>query len=190
MNKKTARNLLIVIHWLSAILVISTFAIGLFSLVNRPNDGTKLIPLGVHVVLGILILILTIIRYFVRLRVYPSWSKIFSAKPADGKKELLLDQLSKFVHPLLYIFVLLMAGLGLAIAFPADLFAIIFGNNGQPLPADFYIFPARDWHGIISLILMLLIGQHVLAALFHQFIKGENFLGRMWFVKEKKIKKD
>lgn len=190
MNKKTARNLLIVIHWLSAVLILSAFAIGLFSLVNRPNDGTKIIPLAVHISLGISILILTLIRYFVRLKVYPSWSKIFSAKPATGKKELLLDQLSKFVHPLLYIFVLLMAGLGLAIAFPADLFNIVFGVSGQPLPVDFYVFPARDWHGIISLVLMVLISQHVLVALFHQFIKGEDFIARMWFVKEKKTKKD
>jgi cytochrome b561 len=31
---------------------------------------------------------------------------------------------------------------------------------------------------------MLLIIQHVLVAIFHQFIKGENFIGRMWFTKK------
>jgi cytochrome b561 len=52
-----------------------------------------------------------------------------------------------------------------------------------PLPADFYVYPARTWHGTLSLVLMLLIGQHMLVAVFHQFIRGENFLGRMWFTK-------
>jgi cytochrome b561 len=84
-----------------------------------------------------------------------------------------------YIHPLLYFFTALMALLGLAIALPADLF-----NPGAPLPANFYIYPARAWHGTVSLILLLLIAQHVLVAIFHQFIRGENYLGRMWFTKE------
>lgn len=184
-EKRTYRNILVAIHWLSAVLVFAAFGIGLLALVNRPNNEEKIVPLGLHMALGIAILFLTIVRYFIRLRVYPPWARIFAARPAGGRKPLLLDEMSKFVHPLLYIFTLLMSALGLAIAFPADLFGIVFGGSGAPLPEDFYAFEARDWHGILSLGLMLLIGQHILAALFHQFIKGENFLGRMWFVKGK-----
>ena len=73
--------------------------------------------------------------------------------------------------------------LGLAIAIPADLFAKVYTRSG-PLPVDFYIYPARTWHGVLSLVLMTLVAQHVLVAVFHQFIKGENFLGRMWFIKK------
>lgn len=184
-EKRTYRNILVVIHWISAVLVFAAFGIGLLALVNQPNTEEKIVPLVLHMALGIAILLLTIVRYLVRLRVYPTWSKVFVAKPAGNRKPLLLDEMSKFVHPLLYIFTLLMSALGLAIAFPADLFAIAFGGSGTSLPEDFYAFEARDWHGILSLGLMVLIGQHVVAALFHQFIKGENFLGRMWFVKGK-----
>ena len=56
-------------------------------------------------------------------------------------------------------------------------------TSGAPLPASFYVYPARVWHGTLSLILALLIVQHILVAVYHQFIKGENYLGRMWFNK-------
>jgi cytochrome b561 len=92
--------------------------------------------------------------------------------------------MSVYVHPLLYLFSALMALLGIAIAIPADLFGIVFAHSGAALPVNFYIYPARSWHGTLSLILLLLIAQHVLVAIFHQFLKGENFLGRMWFTKK------
>jgi len=112
----------------------------------------------------------------------PSCNK--SAPATLSKSKPFLDQMSVYVHPLLYLLTALMAMLGIAIAVPADLFTTVYTHSGTALPVNFYIFPARAWHGTLSLLLMLLIGQHVLVAIFHQFIKGENFLGRMWFTKQ------
>ena len=179
--KKRYRPLWVFLHWLMAALVFSTFGIGLLSLVNKPTTAAKLVPLGIHIALGIAILIIIIVRYILRLLVFRPPRRALQAPAHKLKKQPILDQLSAYVHPLLYLFTALMALLGIAIALPADLFTTIFTRSGATLPTDFYIYPARSWHGTLSLILLLLIAQHLLVAVFHQFLKGENFLGRMWF---------
>jgi cytochrome b561 len=182
--KKRFRPLWVTLHWLMALLVFVTFGIGLSTLANKPNTGAKIIPLAVHMTLGIAILLIVVARYLMRILIYPPSRRATSAPAVAAKKVLFLDQLTPYVHPLLYLLTGLMALLGLAIALPANLFSTVFARSGAPLPTDFYIYPARTWHGTLSLILMLLILQHVLVAIFHQFIKGENYLGRMWFTKK------
>jgi cytochrome b561 len=182
--KKRFRPLWVTLHWLMALLVFVTFAIGLSSLANKPNTDAKVVPLAIHMTLGISILLIVIARYVMRILIYPPPRRAASAPAVAAKKVLFLDQLTPYVHPLLYLLTGLMALLGIAIALPAGLFATVFARSGALLPADFYIYPARTWHGTLSLVLMLLIAQHVLAAIFHQFIKGENYLGRMWFTKK------
>jgi cytochrome b561 len=182
--KKRFRPLWVTLHWLMALMVFGTFGIGLSSLANHPNTSAKIIPLAVHMVLGITIFLIVIVRYIMRILIYQPPRRASSAPAITAKKVLFLDQLTPYVHPLLYLLTGLMALLGIAIALPANLFSTVFLHTGAPLPADFYVYPARIWHGTLSLILMLLIAQHVLVAVFHQFIKGENYLGRMWFTKK------
>lgn len=182
--KKRFRPLWVTLHWLMALLVFTTFWIGLSNLANQPNTQAKVIPLAVHMILGITILLIVIARYMMRILIYSPPKRAASAPSVTAKKKLFLDQLTPYVHPLLYLITGLMALLGIAIALPANLFSTIFVHTGAPLPANFYIYPARTWHGTLSLVLMVLIAQHVLVAIFHQFIKGENYLGRMWFTKK------
>jgi cytochrome b561 len=180
-TKKRFRPLWVILHWLMALLVFITFGIGLFSLANMPNSSTKLVPLGFHMAIGITILVIVLARYTLRILVFKPARRAESTP--TKKKPILLDRLTPFVHNLLYLLTALMALLGISIALPANLFSIVWGRSGEPLPTDFYVYPARAWHGTLSLILMLLIAQHVLVAIYHQFIKGENYLGRMWFNK-------
>ena len=182
--KKSFRPLWVTLHWLMALLVFVTFGIGLSSLANKPNSDAKIIPLTIHMTLGISILLIVIARYLMRILIYQPPRRAASAPAVTAKKVLFLDQITPYVHPLLYLFTGLMALLGIAIALPADLFSTVFARSKAPLQVSFYIYPARTWHGTLSLILMLLIVQHVLVAIFHQFIKGENYLGRMWFTKK------
>lgn len=176
--KKRWRPLWVVLHWLMAGLVCIVFGIGIVSLGQTANPDKKLVPLSVHMLFGNTILLLVIARYILRVTVF----KPTTAPPA-GRKMPLLDRLSYYVHPLLYLFTALMSVLGMAISIPAHLFEIVILRSGAALPADFFVYPARAWHGTISVVLMLLVAQHVLVAVDHQFIRGENFLGRMWFSK-------
>ncbi len=182
--KKRLRPLWVILHWLMALLVLITFGIGLLSLANHPNTDAKLVPLGVHMAIGIVILVLVVARYILRILVFQPARRAKSAPAGPTKKKpILLDRMTPYVHILLYFFTALMALLGIGIALPADLFDIVWGRSGAPLPADFYIYPARAWHGALSLVLVLLIAQHILVAIYHQFLRGENYLGRMWLVK-------
>lgn len=181
--KKRLRPLWVTLHWLMALLVFVTFGIGLLNLVDKPNTEAKLVPLGLHMALGIGILLIVIVRYVLRVLVFKPPRRAGGDPVPARKGPIFLDRLTPYVHVLLYLCTALMALLGLAIALPADLFSIVWAGSGAPLPADFYAYPARVWHGSLSLVLALLIGQHVLVAVFHQFIKKENYLGRMWFNK-------
>lgn len=178
--KRRFRPLWVSLHWLMAVLVLTTFGIGLLNLTTPTNGSEKLLPLSVHMALGIGILLLVIARFLLRIFIYKP-----ALRPKNAKKQIFLDQITPYVHLLLYFGTALMALLGLAIALPADLFSIVWQRSGAPLPVSFYIYPARALHGTFSVFLLLLIGQHILVAVFHQFIKGENYLGRMWFTKEK-----
>lgn len=51
------------------------------------------------------------------------------------------------------------------------------------LPASFDDLAPRAAHGFFATALALLIAAHVAAALYHQFIRKDGLLGRMWFGK-------
>jgi cytochrome b561 len=180
--KKRFRPLWVVLHWLMAALVFTTFGIGLFSLAGSSNTDAEIVPLGFHMAIGISILVIVALRYMLRVLVFRPVPRVHPAPLIPAKKRpILLDRMTPAVHLLLYFFTALMALLGIAIAVPANLFSIVWLRSGAHLPADFYVYPARIWHGALSLFLMVLIAQHVLVAVYHQFLRGENYLGRMWF---------
>lgn len=179
--KRNFWNLWVALHWLMAVLVITTFFIGLVSLNSISSPEKKWIPLGWHLVLGGAILLLVLARLAMRVWVYNKplfWSEDKNQTP---RQQFILDKMDKFVHPLLYFGTILMAALGIAISLPARLPAVIFFGSEGSIPADFSVYPARAWHGAFSTVLMLLVFQHILVAVFHQFIKKDNFIKRMWF---------
>ncbi len=52
--------------------------------------------------------------------------------------------------------------------------------TGGSLP-NFDIYPPRIPHGIGARLMLALIALHVAAALFHQFVRRDGLLKRMWF---------
>ena len=173
---KRYHPLLITLHWLLAIMIILGLIMGGNVLAETPNsDSEKLFYLKMHMSMGMIILILMIVRLIVR---------FFTAKPphADIDNEL-VNKLGSMAHYLFYLIVILMAGSGLAIAGMAGLPDIVFGGSGTPLPTNFDEYPPRIAHGILSFVLTLLIAGHVLAFLYHQFIRKDGLFSRMWFGK-------
>jgi cytochrome b561 len=74
-----------------------------------------------------------------------------------------------------------MAASGIATAVQAGLPGIVFGGSGAPLPESFGIYRPRVVHGVIAKLLVALAAVHVLAALYHQFVRKDSLLSRMWF---------
>src|SRR5229473_2772378 len=143
-------------------------------LAPMPNiDPQKISVLLVHMSLGMLILGLTVIRLIVRLA---------TAKPADATTGYAaLDRAARLAHYAFYLLVVLMAGTGLATAILAGLNRSVFQKTGEALPASFDAYPTFTAHAYLALLLAGLIAVHVMAALYHQFGRGDQLLRRMWF---------
>jgi cytochrome b561 len=60
-------------------------------------------------------------------------------------------------------------------------FRCVFPRSGEPLPADFDIHPSFVAHSLLATLLTALIALHVVAALYHQFVRKDALLRRMFF---------
>lgn len=165
--------LLVVMHWLLALMIPVALAGGALVLVKIPNtDPTKVEALRQHMGGGTLLLALMLIRWVVRMRT------AHPARASTGSSA--LDRAAWLSHRLLYVLVLAQAGSGLVLALQSGLPDIVFGGDGA-LPADFWVFPMRSVHYVISRLLMALIVLHVAGALYHTLIRRDRLLRRMWF---------
>ena len=147
---------------------------GTFVLAQTPNDAVgKIDALRGHMIMGITIGALMLVRLIVRLR--------SSRPPAASTGHAALDRLGNLAHIGLYVLVFAMAASGGATALLSGLPDIVFGNTMAPLPESFFAYPPRIVHGWVAKALFLLIGLHVIGALFHQFSRKDRLLARMWF---------
>ncbi len=173
---KRYHGLLVALHWLLAIMIIMGLIMGGRVLSATPNsDPDKLFYLQMHMSMGILILALMVIRLIVRFS---------TKKPAHADiGNAFFNRLGVATHYVFYLAVFLVCASGLAIAGMAGLPDIVFGQSGAPLPADFSEYPPRGAHGVLTKLLFLVIVGHVLAFLYHQFVRKDGLFSRMWFGK-------
>ncbi|MDH4275900.1 MAG: cytochrome b/b6 domain-containing protein [Gammaproteobacteria bacterium] len=168
---------LITLHWLIAFMLVVAITIGMTVLEDTPNSSPEKIgALKGHMIGGILILVLTIVRLVV---------KVTTSNPAPVKTgNPFLAKLGVGIHHGFYFFIIAMAGSGLATAIAAGLPDIVFGGSGAPLPKDFSQFAARGVHGLIADILVVMVILHIAGALVHQFKLKDNLMARMKFGKK------
>lgn len=164
---------LVALHWLLAFLVIAALALGALVMTRIPNsDPMKIEALRSHMSGGALILVLMLVRLFVRNS---------TRRPSDADtRNALLDRVAWWSHRLLYVAVIGMALSGLTMALQTRLPWIVFGHEG-PLPPTFWAYPIRWVHYGFSRLLMALIALHVAGALYHTVILRDHLLRRMWF---------
>ncbi len=163
-------RLAVLLHWLLAVMVLLLLFGGSQMLVILDNaDPEKIGALQGHATLGVLVGILTLIRLInILLRDRPT-----NAYPTGTSMALV----TSIGHKLLYLLVLAVVGSGIAMGIAVDLGAVVAG--AASLPESFHHLGARAAHGILTKLLALTILGHILAALYHQFIKKDNLLRRM-----------
>src|ERR1700722_853898 len=132
--------LLVTLHWILAFGITVSLVRSFFGLAHMSNaDPAKLIALRLHMTAGIVISAVMLIRLIVRLK---------TSKPAAIPTGFAaLDPLAAITHYSFYGLVFAMAGTGLATAFLAGLFPIVYGHSGVPLPRSFLVYPTRVAHG-------------------------------------------
>lgn len=164
----------VAIHWLMALLVIMMLGIGKFVMPGvSPEDPQKAFMLQSHAYIGGAIAVLLVIRLVL----------LFTTKrpaPADAGNAF-LNFVRKAEHILLYLLLIGMALSGLGLFQLANLSAVFDGT--QPYPSNFFDYLPRMGHGLSSWLLLALVVLHFGAALYHQFLKKDNLMARMWFGK-------
>jgi cytochrome b561 len=158
----------VTIHWLVALLIFAAIYLGISSFQSPPE--AKAAYLRWHMPIGVTVLVLMLVRLYLRWR---------APRPADATAgNALFDFIGRWTHYLLYAFALLVPLSGFALSIRYNLPPIVFGGQGA-IPAD--LTPAL--HGLLFPLFTLLILLHILAALYHQFIRKDNLLARMWYGK-------
>src|SRR5258707_6777137 len=119
--------LLVLLHWLLAVLIVAMLCIGFMVLEPMPNvDPQKIDILLIHMSVGMLILALMVIRFVIRMR---------TSRPAPTTTgSQLLDRLAPVTHYGFYVLVLLVGGPGLAAGVFAGLDKSVVPHSGGPPP--------------------------------------------------------
>lgn len=166
--------LLVTLHWLIALMIFVALAAGGLVLANMPPDSPdKVTGLGGHMIFGMAIGVLLIVRLITRLR---------TAHPPHAQTgNNLLDRIGVWTHWGFYALIAGMVLTGLATAYGAGLFPIVYGGVAETLPPGLAELPQRAAHGFIATLLVALIGLHIAAAIYHQMILKDGLLRRMWF---------
>lgn len=162
----------VTLHWLTALLIFMPLLFGFFVFARTP-DAEEAQMLGMHKWTGIILGLVIIARLVTRF--------VFKRPaPADAGHPV-LNWIGKIVHFLLYagIFGMLFTGDFLDEAYGLE---NIMAGNGT-MPENLFVYPERIIHGNAAYIIAALIALHVGAALYHQFIRKDNLLSRMWYGK-------
>jgi len=158
-------------HWLIFILVIGMLTAGYF-LGDVPKDWQRTV-FNLHKLTGLTLLCLVVLRFL--------WSLI-NKKPVLPASTTLLEKTGEgLVHGLLYLALIAMPLVGwigsTAGGRPPHLGSWIIA---LPIAKDNQLKEwAFDWHGYIAIMLITLISVHILAALYHHFIRKDDVLKRM-----------
>lgn len=162
----------VTIHWLSAILILALVGSG-FRASSLVDSAAKASILSVHVPLGIIILLLTLVRV--------AWWLFADHKPSHPTGDpAWQNMIAKAVHVLFYVVIFGMVASGIGMMILSGAGSILFAGSDGPLP-DFWDYLPRVPHGIGARIMIALLVLHIGAALYHHFIKKDGLIWRMWF---------
>lgn len=162
---------LIALHWIMALAILISLGMGMFVLDGmEAEDPAKIGLLQAHLIMGASLLVLAVVRLVVRIK-FPKPAKVVTGNPTR-------DKVGTGVHHLLYSLMILVPLSGLALAISADLGNILFAHVGK-LPKDFEDFTAHEIHGLLTNVMLIVIGLHVAASMYHQFVLKNGLFSRM-----------
>ena len=158
-------------HWVSAVLVISTFSVG-FYLESLSWGIEKFNLVDIHASIGCVIVSLVVVRVLWR----------FNSPPP---KPIVKNKIQGFAIYLVHLTLLLL----LIALFSSGYIMISSGGNPVKL-FDVFFMPElqqssstskrfRNFHEILAWVFIAMLSLHVLAALYHHFIKRDSTLRRI-----------
>ena len=162
---------LVALHWLTFLLFVGAFYMGsTIDGIEQPASKLALYPY--HFLGGILVLLLTLARAWIRLR-----DGAPAPLVAGGA---LAMRVALLVHKFLYLLLILLPLSGLLMIFQTGVASAVMANDPARLP-DLEKFAIHGVHGAIATVLLVTVGLHFVASLFHQFVLKDGLLRRMAF---------
>jgi cytochrome b561 len=160
------------IHWLSTILILALLGSG-FRAGNAVDAAAKAGFLRFHIPVAILVLLLTLFRLV--------WWWRFDLKPlpVTGSPRW-QENSARWIHVAFYVVILGMAFSGVGLMVLSGAAPAVFGEPGAVLP-NFADYPPRAPHGAGGIALLFLLALHGGAAIYHQFVRNDGLLWRMWY---------
>ncbi len=161
------------LHWTVVALIVVQFATAFL----MPDIGPRTPPstvIDLHFSFGVVILAVMAIR-FVHGLLYPVPLEASAARPWERL-------LAMTTHRLIYLILLVSPVLGWASASAHRLAVSLFGIVELPAiaaPRAHWALVAGDIHMLAMWALLVLVGLHVAAALYHHFMRNEDTLKRM-----------
>ncbi len=141
------------------------------SAAQSTDPAQKAAILRIHAPVGLAVLALTVLRII--------WWLAADKKPDTVAGQPAWQALtSRTVHFLFYLLLLCMVASGIWLMQSSGAGEVIFNGAPKPLP-DFTTFAAYSVHSTLALTLEALFVLHVLAALYHQFIRRDRIFARM-----------
>jgi superoxide oxidase len=162
----------IALHWISVVLVVAVGVLGLLH--DSWPKQSQSFWINIHALVGLLVWVLVVARF--------GWRRRHAPPPLPADIGTFSRRLSGLVHGSLYALLFSIPIIGMVTfiwhgrAFDFGLFRLDFGVRSNR--AIFH--PTEDIHGYLAYALFTLVGIHVLAALWHQFVRHDGVLSRMW----------
>ncbi|NOR51520.1 MAG: hypothetical protein GQ470_02775 [Gammaproteobacteria bacterium] len=150
---------LVMLHWVSACMIIIQLTLG------------DIISPSAHIIAGVLIGVLTALRLSIKLQ---STNPLYPEVGSD-----FLNRLAQMAHHTIYglVFAVLLSGIGLAVEIDLP----FSQDSGEPDAENNSKLLIHSVHQLLTDALIFIVCLHVLAALFHQFIRKDRLFSRMWF---------
>lgn len=173
MTRKRHHPLIRVLHWLVAFLIIAALTMSALVMPLIPADSPELVDaLRRHMSAGLLVLVLTLLRFVMR--------RNAKKPPVLSSGMPWADWLARSTHRVFDVLILTMIASGVGMAFSGGLFPVVFEGIGH-LPAHLDALPLHAIHRYTAITLLALLALHVAGALFHQLILRDKLLSRMGF---------
>lgn len=160
---------MILVHWLTLLLVLAALVLGNVASEARHAGNATLANYMAHMLVGGVILLLTLVRFFFR-------SKDGVPPPLGDTPA---DKVAKLVHYLLYAVLVLLPLTGMMQVVGSDVAKAIAAGDAALLPARFDGVAAHEIHELLVFALVVLVAIHVLGALKHQFVLKDGLMDRM-----------
>ncbi len=160
-------------HWMMAIAIIGMLAVGLY-MIGMEKGPEKMEIYGIHKAVGALILGAVVLRLL--------WRQMNIVPALPGETSSLERFAAHGTHYLLYFMMLFMPLVGWGMSSAAGYPVSVFGWYTLPSLVDkskVWAGTFRELHEYGAYVLIAIIVLHLLAALYHHFIRGDTVLRRM-----------